>query len=311
MAVLGVASPAAADDGPVGLTILQTVNLPWQGPEAIVVANVPAQEVVLTVSVDGGAPQVHLLDTLPVGARHSVTWPAGAGRHRCVVTVRGKRGGEPFEIRQSAEVDVVAALELELGEADVDIDARTLRFHANQKPSVVELTLYGMDGHVLHAEQTELQTEALSQALSWPKLDSHVARVAVRVFSTEDTWADASWTPIEIEVPHAPIVFDATSTPDRGALDSMYAAARKQVDAHPGVPGLALYVVGVGGQQNGKAVERNAKKIARFIEKRGKLGVPVRHAVTTAADETVGGTGEVHTILSSRLPAEAHWQPAR
>jgi len=309
LAVLLAASPAAADETPVELTILRTVNLPWQGPEAIVVATAPVEELVMTVSVDGGPPSVHLLDALGAGERGSITWSAPEGAHDCTVSVRGKRGGRSFELHTEAKVHVVPALELKLGEADVDIRGRSLRLHASQPASVVELTLFDIDGGVLHRAETEVEGEALSRTLRWPELHGDVARVAVRVFSTQDTWADASWSPIEIEVSHPPILFDPKSAPDRDALDAVYAAARKQVDAHPGVPGLALYVVGVGPQGNGKALARKAKHVARYLEKRGKLGVPVRHAVATGDGED--RLGEVHTILSSQVPAEAHWTPSR
>ena len=53
--LLWSAPPAAANasDAPLELTILRTVNLPWQEPEAILTAKVDLESLEVTVGVDG------------------------------------------------------------------------------------------------------------------------------------------------------------------------------------------------------------------------------------------------------------------
>jgi hypothetical protein len=303
---------ASASDAPLELTLLRTVNLPWQQPEVIVTAQAAVESLVVTVSVDGNPGEARTLRDLPAGATRSITWPAAAGSHDCEVLVRGTSAGRAFEARTQARVDVVAPLEVTLAPRDVNLQKGKLRFHTRSDVSFTELALYDLDGNVLHQATKRFDTRASEKGydLAWPTLHGQVARVALRVFSTNDTWADVEWSPLEIEVPHEPIYFDEAfvTGPSLEKLDGAYAVLQLTLSEQKDLRGLQLYVLGTG-VADGDLDEAKARAhaVAAYFRERG-LSLPlfIGGAVDTGAPSA---QGEVQAILALQAPSAATWTP--
>ncbi len=331
LGVLGIVSllcaqpmAASANETPLELTILRTVNLPWQEPEVILTAQADVDTLVVTVTVDGVSEQARTFPALATGASRSITWPAQAGSHACEVRVRGQHAGRAFEVEELARVEVVAPLELTLAPRDVDLAKGKLRFHANTAVSFSELSLHDLDGNVLHQATKRFEAHAGKQAgkraathagthayqLDWPKLSRSVARVSLRVFSTSDTWADVEWSPLEIEVPHEPIYFDdaLVAGPSLERLAGAYAVLQLTLSEHEALHGLRLYVLGTGvADADAEEAKQQARAVAAYFRERG-LSLPT-FVGGTVDPNAPSSQGEVQAILALEAPAVAAWTP--
>lgn len=304
------AQPAAS--APVDVTILRTVNLPWQQPEVILKTLQPVDSMHIEIVIDATQGPSTDLWRLPDGATRSLDWHGTPGRHRCDVRVSGTRNGNNFRQVFSANVDIVAPLEVKLAAQDVDLQARTLRLHAKSELSFAELSIYDVDGHVLHQASTRFEKGKPAQAaeLSWPELKAPPAKIAVRAFNTADTWADVEWTPIQIEVPHEPIYLQDGAVV--GGERSKYAAAYRDVidalRAHGKVPGLRLYVVGLvhAANDTSTAADR-ARDLASYFEQRGGITLPILVGGSVDPDAEVASAGHVQAILALQEPSDAQW----
>ncbi|HEX7479504.1 MAG TPA: hypothetical protein VF331_16995 [Polyangiales bacterium] len=296
----------------VDVTILRTVNLPWQQPEVILKTLQPLDSLHVELVIDAAQGPSADLWRLPDGTTRSLDWHAAPGRHRCDVRVSGMRDGNNFRQVFSANVDIVAPLEVKLTAQDVDLQARTLRLHAKSELSFAELTIYDVDGHVLHQASTRFEKSKPAQAaeLSWPELSAPAAKIAVRAFNSADTWADVEWTPIQIEVPHEPIYLQDGAVV--GGERSKYAAAYRDVidalRAHGKVPGLRLYVVGLthAASDTTTAADR-ARDLASYFEQRGGITLPILVGGSVDPGAEVASVGQVQAILALQAPSEAQW----
>lgn len=306
----------SADPPALEITVLERVDLPWQSPEVILTAvdTVPGP-VEVTVERPGAPVVTESLPGLTAGEARSVTFFLPEGKHPCVITVAA--AGERW-VREVA-VAVVPELQLQFGEADVDLAARRLSFGASRPPSFAELSVYDVDGALIHQASTEFggRRPQKRYRVSWPALSHHAARVELRVFTHDDAWADASWTPIDVEVQHEPIYFEpgpgGTVLADASQLDAAHRAAIEEVARHRGVRGLTLYVLAEGHGSDPKQAEQDAAKVARALTRRGKLGVPVK-AGRLPSPQGDGPPAalvptRVRTILSTRAPASAEFAP--
>ncbi len=296
----------------VELTILRTVNLPWQAPEIIVTAKAPIERMHVDVLIDSAAGPSQELGGTALGATHSLTWSAAPGKYRCEVRVVGTTNSGEFRQELAADVEVVPPLQVHLTPADVDLTSRTLRFHAEGAVAFAELTIYDVDGRVAHQASTSFPKARVGEALElhWPALCAHAAKISVRVFNAADTWADVEWTPIQVEVPHQPIYLDEalSSRGQRGKFSNAYQEVIDALRAHTGVPGLRLYVLGVSSSQakQPKAAER-VQEVAAYFRQRGGLRLPILTGTFVDTDDESGNAGRVQTILALDEPAPAQW----
>jgi hypothetical protein len=300
-----VAAKSAVD-----VTILRTINLPWQEPEAIISAPFGVDSAHVEVRIDGAAGPTRALAKLDAGASRSVTWPAKAGSHECEVRVVGTREGLPFDTLVRARVDVVAPLEVKLAPKDVDLRKRQLRFFTSSGVSFAELSLYDLDGKAVHKATTRFEPRAHKQgyALTWPELAQLPARIGLRVFATDDTWTDVEWSPLEIEVPHEPIYFEDTFA-DAGTLEKLsgaYAVLQLTLSEHTELHGLRVYVLGTGvdGAESDEAMQR-ALAVAAYFRERG-LALPIYVGGFVDAD-AASAHGEVQAILALSAPSVTSW----
>jgi hypothetical protein len=302
--------------GPVDVTILRTVNLPWQQPEVILKTLQPVDSLHVEIVVDAAQGPAHDLWHLPDGATRSLGWQAAPGRHRCDVRVTGMSAGGNFRQVFSAVVDVVAPLEVKLAAQDVNLPARSLQLHAGSELSFAELTIYDVDGHVLHQASTSFAKDAHGRGyeLSWPELPTSAAKIVVRAFNTSDTWADLEWAPIQIEVPHEPIYVgdDKPADGERSKFAGAYHEVLQALRAHGAVPGLRLYVLGLTRSQAsaGPAADR-ARELAAYFQQRGGIELPILSAGAVETDEDSASHGHVQAFLALQDPAQAQWTEQR
>lgn len=299
---------------PVDVTILETVNLPWQSPEVIVAINAPVEDLFVEVVVDAAAgPKLHV-EHAAAGTTRSLIWTSVAGKHRCEVRVAGKLSGVGFRRVFNATVDVVPPLEIEFSAANVDPVKRTLHFTAAVEVTFAELTVSDIDGRVLHHATTALDADRPGRptTLSWPELSAPPVKVAVRVFGATDSWADLEWAPVQVEVPHEPIFFRDTivlgSRSDK--LAAAYQAVLRVASDYAGVPGLRLYVLGLAsrGGKAAYAVER-ARAVAKYFKQRGGIPLPILIGSSIEPDNEAAEQGYVQAFVAVDAPAQSPWQP--
>lgn len=322
---LAGAAPVAAQSQALEVTVLERVTLPWQSPEVILTAAADLPGAVeVDVACAGGISHRSRIGPLRAGQTRSVTFSAPEGTHRCTVRVSDVGPVATVRVARELQLEVVPELALQFGEADVDLGARRLRFRASRRPSFAELQVYDVDGELIHRSQTDFARSRRSYRVRWPALARHAARVELRVFTQDDAWADASWTPIDVELTGEPLLLGGTSgdtaVADAERLRVLHGAAMEALRKHHGVPGLSLYVLGEGPAANAKATARDADEVARYLARGGKLGVPVRAASVVppaaAVDPAGGAAGvaaptRVRTILSLHAPTEADWRRVR
>lgn len=306
---LGWTLPALAQAETLQVTLLETVNLPWQDPEVIVSASEPLADVTVTVET-GGRSLSERWQTLEPGRSRSLLWSASAGDHRAQVRVVGTMAGEPFDYRLDGVVMVRDPLVVEFGAADVDLERRRLRFTANAPVQAVELSLYDVDGRLMHEALTAIEGNASGPTLSLPETPRYIARIALRVFASDDTWADVSWSPIQVELIPPELSFDPAGSgivsADRVKLDALIAEARTLAKEHAGVHGLKFYVLGASDDAAAKGLmERRAQAVARYVKRKGV------HLPVTVGSVIDPGFQGLEYIISTRDPATTSWQPVR
>ncbi len=306
--------PAAPASKPVDITILQTVNLPWQAPEVIVTALAPLERLHVELVIDTAAgPSEDASDVL-TGMTRSITWKTGSGKHRCEVRVSGVQNGMGFRRVESATVDVVPPLHVEFSPANVDLAARTLHFRSRSDIAFAELTLFDVDGNALHQATTPVGGGQAGKpiTLSWPELPRPVAKLTVRAFGSSDSWADMEWSPIQIEVPHDPIFFRDTvvlgSRADK--LAAAYQAVRRVVHEYAGVPGLHLYVLGLSNleEKAGYAADR-ARAVAQYFQERGGVDLPVLAGSSIELEDADADSDYVQAFVAVDEPVHSQWLP--
>jgi hypothetical protein len=228
------------------------------------------------------------------------------------VRVRGETSRGPFTQSAQATIDVVPALAISFGPPDVNLTRRTLEFRAASDVAFVQLSIFDLDGHELHraTHRFDHDRPGKPSQVTWPRLTEPVARLALRVFGSADTWADVEWSPIQIEVPHGPIFFEDMlaegKRPQR--LDQAYRDIVKARKANANLNGLRLYLLGVPAhaEQADLAAER-ARAFGKYLRGRG-LDLPILVAASGEPQlDAAHGGGQLQAILSVQEPSSAAW----
>jgi hypothetical protein len=310
-----VAAPLAADGSrrtPVEITLIETVNLPFQTPEVIVSSADALAEVQVDVIVNGASVASAAFDKLEPNSPRTLTWEAKPGKYQSEVRVRGATARGPFTQSARGTIDVVPALVISFGQPDVSLTRRTLEFRSSSDVAFAQLTIFDLDGHELHraTHRFEHARRGKPNQISWPRLTEPVARLALRVFSGSDTWGDAEWSPIQIEVPHGPIFFGdmlASGKPPQ-RLDQAYRDILKARKANANLNGLRLYLLGVPAQadQADLAAER-ARAFGNYLKGRG-LDLPILVAASGEPHlDAAQSGGQLQAILSVQDPSDDAW----
>ena len=249
-----------------------------------------------------------------------MTFEGAAGEHRLQLRVRGQVEGRDFQQEQAAVVTVVPALRLSFDPTRVDVDQRRLRFSLDARPSFVELSLYGLNGELMHRVGHEVEGAEPNRPVdvTWPEQDQTIARMALRVFSSDDSWAEAEWRPVQVEIPHPPILFQAgrwaIAASERAKLDEAYSAATAELAKYPRTADLRLYVLGLGGAEpEAKLLHNRAKAAAKYLKRKG-LRIPVFAAAAEPGSvdlSTDGAQAGVLSILASDAPTQGNWKRVR
>jgi hypothetical protein len=309
--LVGPLAADSSDRAPVDITLIETVNLPFQSPEAIVSSAAALEDVRVDVLVNGATVASASYRRLEANSPRSLTWEAKPGKYHGEVRVRGATARGPFTQSARATIDVVPALAVSFGPPDVNLTRRTLEFRATSDVAFAQLSIYDLDGHELHhaTHRFDHDRPGKPSQVTWPRLTEPVARLVLRVFGSADSWADLEWSPIQIEVPHGPIFFeDMLAEGKRQRLDQAYRDILKARKANASLNGLRLYLLGVPAhaEQADLAAER-ARAFGKYLRGRG-LDLPILVAASGEPQlDAAQSGGQLQAILSVQEPSSAAW----
>jgi hypothetical protein len=307
---------AQAARAPVDVTILRSVSLPWQDPEVIVSTVDTAASVHVELVIDGSpGPKLDLQNVIP-GMTRSIIWKGSAGRRYCEVRVWGLwKNGDNFRRVWASQVDVMPPLKVELAASDVNLVARTLRFRSSSTIGSTDLSLFDLDGRLLHQVSAPVATGRPGHPITvtWPALSAQPARIALRVFGADeraDSWADVEWSFVQVEVPHAPIFFPDTIVLGGQAekMDAAFVEVKKLIASYSGVPGLRLFLLGLAKQEaQASAARDQAIAVGLYFKGRGGIGLPMLAGGSVEPDTVEGNDAYVQAVLAVDEPAPCVW----
>ena len=172
----------------------------------------------------------------------------------------------------------VAKLKLKLNTADVDLDARSLKFSINNPAKRATLTLMGEGRKVLHTVKKNLSGTAAgtSLQLSWPEMTKKVVTMELRVHDIAGFWKAVRLIPVQARIPAERIEFDTAKWNVRPSEEPKL----KRILAH----------------------------INKEMSKFKRAGVTLQFRVYVAGyTDTVGSPGANRTLSTNRARSLATW----
>jgi len=313
ISILYLAAPVYAEgDDYLEITLLRTVNLPHQHPEAILTAFGDIRNLHIDVTSNGSPVKSVRLADIQAGNSKSISWQMVPGSYAVRVTVTGQtdRGQVHKEVDQ--QIQVIEPLVVRFQHKDVDLDKRALGFETSNPVQLAEITMYDQEGRIIFMGDYEFDTQKGSQLrreIDWPELPQEPEHISVRVFGASDAWTDFEWTPLEVEIPHNDVLFDAGSSAiaksEYGKLIDTYTQLVDQVRENQGIRNLRLYVLAQIPKVD-NLTQKRVESIAAFFRNKGLAvpivaqGIPQEEIQATAPSEI-----KMQYILSTRTPIVA------
>ncbi len=193
--------------------------------------------------------------------------------------------GQLGELPLDFETEIAGPLTLNVPDDGVDLDARTLRFTANQPVSRVHLTVLVDSGATLFDDDIHFENAPAGESLrvGWPASQARVLTLTLRAYTPSGVYNGVELSPWRFDVAHDDVNFESGrfDVPDGETekLDQAITSMRQvvaRVSAHVSVK---LYVLGhtdtAGSEASNRTLSLNrAKSIGAYFRKKG-LALPV------------------------------------
>lgn len=211
--------------------------------------------------------------------------PEGTFRYEGSLTVTDT-DGETASVELAFTTEVLGPLSLTVGEKDLDLPGRRLRFRLSRHASRAHLVVRMDTGAIAYDGEVRFagETPGTPLELTWPAAVGQVLHVDLRAWDTSDAFTGIELFPWRLDIPHEEVNFDfgkADVRPqERGKLlTSLRRITSELQRVSPWAKDVRLYVVGhtdtVGRTADNRALSlARAHAIAAFFRKNG-LSVPI------------------------------------
>ncbi len=284
--LLSALLPAFALADAVNLSVTNKVMKGKGAPAVHIEIQEPIAGFELTLSRDGGAPQVWRGGGRP-GVKRSIPLPHpdGSARWQGALNIN-LPDGQVGSMTLDFETEVVAPLALHLDkEQDVDLPGRRLRFSLNQPVDKAHLRVVMDSGAVIVDDDITFNGEPAGTKLevSWPQAAGNVLRIDLRAHAKSGVFTGVELTPWRFDIAHEEVNFDSGRwNIPAGEVHKVDASVKEVLATLKLVAGYVtpkLYIVGhtdtVGGNEGNRALSLNrAKAIGEQFRRQG-VKVPI------------------------------------
>ncbi len=312
---------------PVAVEVSELVDLERAQPTFTVSVSADVRGMRLVAREGGRAVLTRPLGTVRGGTTKVLPFRLTPGVHPLRVEVSGQTAEGRASLSFETTVTATRGLQILLRKADVDLEARTLRFTLTNPAGRALLTITDAAGSLLHTATTDLQGAPPRSplTLAWPALARAAGRLTVRAFDTSESWTEMEIVPFSVDIPHDDVVFETASDLVRPGeepkLEAAYQRILAAVRQHGADLQAKLYVLGhtdtVGSPaDNARLSERRALAIARWFRRRGGLTIPVLArglgesslAVPTPDDTAEARNRRAQYIVGAQAPIAGAFQ---
>lgn len=322
------AEAAAEGDQDLGMG-LKAVASGKELPAVILQPRKAVHSVVFDLTQQGGKLKRRLkAGKIKAGARKVLTIKQDAGVVKWDAAVRIVWYDKTETIFQTTfKTTRIGKLQIQIGAADVDMDAGTLQFRLTNPAERAELVILGENGRRLDVVEESYDGAAPGTALkmSWTRPEGEILRMDLKAWDIAGFWVGMAITPFTVEIPHDDVVFASGSAAvqpsEAPKLDATMKLIREALAKHGTLLKLKLFVAGYTDTVSDKAYnrrlsEQRARSIAAWFRAHG-LKIPIYYqgfGEEVLVVQTPDNTPEEKNrralyILSSQIPAVSEAVP--
>jgi outer membrane protein OmpA-like peptidoglycan-associated protein len=200
--------------------------------------------------------------------------------------VNGFTGKIPLEF----DATVQGPLKIVVGSNDLDTKKRRLKLKVSRPCVRVAYTIIGVSGQRLAREEELFETpRPANEKFEVPLLGKPgaILKISLTAFDEQGFFQSIDLFPWKVEIPHDDVIFQSGKADilkaERPKLDAAIKLIRPQVKVAKRWAPVKLYVIGhtdtVGDSASNRGLSlRRARAIAKYLKRRGRLGIPVRIA---------------------------------
>jgi outer membrane protein OmpA-like peptidoglycan-associated protein len=272
-------APAARAGNVVDVNLTDKV-LPGKRPSLEVTAQADLDSLVLTLQGDGGLRVSERRARVPRQSERSFPLPhQKPGRVRWRGTLEARLpDGSGGSMNLDFTTEVVASMELQVAQGDLDLEARRLKLRARREVAEVDWAVTSQEGALLGEGTFQAPRPARELTLPWEQKPGTVLRIALTARDADGFSELLELFPWRWSVPHEELVFETGQADilpaEAPKLDHSYELIQEGLEKYGKLLPIKLYIAGhtdtvAGAELNDRLSEARARSIARYFRHKG------------------------------------------